>query len=82
MTTWGPPPEVPGYHFFLRAEAVAAAAFRTIPFVGDDLARFFLHTVVPFCAPRRDRVIWAVQRRFKSLEGGIHLILMRALPLP
>ncbi len=82
MSTWGPPPEVPGCQFFLRAEALAAAAFRTIPFVGDDVARFFLQSVVPFCTPGRDRLIWAVFRRFKSLEGALHLIIMRALPLP
>lgn len=82
MSTWGPPPEVPGYSFFLRAEGLAAAAFRTIPFVGDDVARFFLQSVVPFCTPIRDRAVWAVHRRFKSLEGALHLVIMRALPLP
>lgn len=82
MKTWGPEPLVPGHSLFLRAEGLAAAAFRTIPFVGDDVARFFLGSVVPFCTPGRDRIIWAIARRFKSVEGGIHLFIMRALPLP
>lgn len=82
MKTWGPEPRVPGYHFFLRAENLAAAAFRTIPFVGEDVAHFFLASVVPFCTPGRDRVLWAIFRRFKSVEGGLHLFIMRALPLP
>jgi hypothetical protein len=82
MTTWGPEPEVPGFGFFLRAEAVAAAAFRTIPFVGHDVADFFLRAVVPFCTPGRDRVVWAIFRRLMAIEGGIHLIIMRAIPLP
>ena len=80
--SFGPEPDPPLYHFFLRAESVAAGAFRTIPYVGDDLARFFLNSVVPYCTPKRDRVLVAVVRRLKVLEGAFHLVLMRALPLP
>jgi len=80
--SFGPEPNPPLYRFFLRAEQAAAAAFRTIPFAGDDIARVFLNTVVPYCTPKRDRVLRAVVRRFRALEGGIHLIIMRALPLP
>jgi hypothetical protein len=82
MTPLGLDPKPPLRRFFLRAEATAAAAFRQIPAVGDDAATFFLDTVVPYCAPKRDRVLSAVVRRLKSLEGLLHLILMRALPLP
>jgi hypothetical protein len=82
MTSITPEPQPPLRGFFLRAETLAAAAFRTIPCVGDDVAGFFLDTVVPVCAPKRDRLLFAVIRRLKSLEGGLHLILMRALPLP
>lgn len=82
MMHFGPEPDPPGHRFFLRAEAVAAAAFRTIPCVGDDVARFFLGTVVPYCAPKRDRALFAIVNRFKVVEGGIHLIIMRLIPLP
>ena len=82
MMSFGPEPDPPLYHFFLRAETLAATAFRTIPYVGDDLARYFLQSVVPYCTPKRDRVLFAIVRRFKTLEGGFHLLLMRALPLP
>jgi hypothetical protein len=82
MMSFGPAPDPPLYRFFLKAEAVAAAAFRTIPYCGDDLARWFLDSVVPYCTPKRDRVLWAVFRRLKAVEGGCHLFLMRALPLP
>lgn len=80
--SFGPPPEPPLHRFFLRAEQAAAAAFRTIPLAGDDIARYFLTTVVPYCTPKRDRLLWAIVRRFRALEGGLHLIIMRALPLP
>lgn len=80
--SFGPEPEAPLSRYFLRAETLAATAFRTIPYVGEDLAGFFLHTVVPYCTPKRDRLLTAVFRRLKGLEGGFHLILMRALPLP
>ena len=51
MMTFGPEPDPPLLGFFLRVEALAAAAFRTIPVVGDDVARLFLDRVVPFCTP-------------------------------
>jgi len=82
MTPLGPDPKPPLRGFFLRAEAMAAAAFRQIPAVGDDAAAFFLDSVVPYCAPRRDRALCAVLRRLNTLEGGLELILMRILPLP
>jgi hypothetical protein len=82
MTSAVPEPRPPLRGFFLRAEALSAAAFRTIPYVGDGIAEFFLDTVVPHCTPGRDRLLMAVVRRLKSLEGGLQLILMRALPLP
>lgn len=82
MRSVAPEPQAPFRGFFLRAETLAAAAFRTIPWVGDDVAGFFLHTVVPACTPGRDRILAALLRRLKSLEGGLELILMRALPMP
>jgi len=80
--SFGPEPDPPLHGFFRRAESLATAAFRAIPYVGDDIAGFFLNTVVPFCTPKRDRFLVAVVRRLKALEGGLQLILMRALPLP
>jgi hypothetical protein len=82
MSLIGPDPKPPLAGFFLRAEGMAAAAFRQIPVAGDDAAAFFLESVVPYCAPKRDRVLCAVARRLKKLEGGLELILMRVLPLP
>lgn len=82
MTSAVPDPSPPFRGFFLRVEAVAAVAFRTIPYVGDGIADFFLDSVVPYCAPKRDRVLLAGVRRLRALEGGLQLILMRALPLP
>jgi len=75
-------PEPPLRGFFLQAETLAAAAFRTIPFVGNDIADYFLRVVVPTCAPGRDRALAAVRRSFRGLEGCLQLILMRMIPLP
>lgn len=75
-------PEPPLRGFFLKAETLAAAAFRTIPYVGNDTADYFLRVVVPTCAPGRDRALTAVFRSFRGLEGCLQLILMRMIPLP
>jgi hypothetical protein len=74
--------EPPLRGFFLKAETVAAAAFRTIPYAGDDIADYFLRVVVPTCSPGRDRALTAVRRSFQGLEGGLHVMLMRMIPLP
>ncbi|MBV8880844.1 MAG: hypothetical protein JO332_12810 [Planctomycetaceae bacterium] len=81
MMSFGPEPDPPFFRFFLRAETMAASAFRTIPYVGDGIAEFFLNSVVPYCTPKRDRVLFALLRRFKTIEGGIHLLIMRLIPL-
>ena len=75
-------PEPPLRGFFLKAETLAAAAFRTIPYVGNDLADYFLRVVVPTCSPGRDRALTALRRSFRGLEGGLQVILMRMIPLP
>ena len=75
-------PEPPLRGFFLKAETLAAAAFRTIPYVGNDLADYFLRVVVPTCTPGRDRALTAVRRSFRGVEGGLQVILMRMIPLP
>jgi len=75
-------PEPPLRGFFLKAETLAAAAFRTIPYAGDDIADYFLRVVVPTCSPGRDRALVAVRRSFQGLEGGLHVMLMRMIPLP
>lgn len=82
MTIPGLEPEPPLRGFFLKAESVAAAAFRTIPYAGDDIADVFLRVVVPNCSPGRDRALLAVVRSLRRIEEGLHLLLMRALPLP
>jgi hypothetical protein len=82
MMAPAPDPELPLRGFFLKAESLAAAAFRTIPFVGNDVADFFLRVVVPTCAPGRDRALGAVLRGARRVEDGIHVIIMRMLPLP
>jgi hypothetical protein len=76
-------PDKPPLHgFFVRAEALATAAFLTLPCVGDGLAEFFNKVVVPACSPPRDRAIRMVFRAFKPLEGWLQIVLLRLLPLP
>jgi hypothetical protein len=82
MTAFGVPQKPPLGRFFLRAEAMATSAFLAIPYVGTHIADFFNQVIVPFCAPKRDRVLIAVFRSFKSLEGGLQVLLMRFIPLP
>jgi len=77
-----PEPDLPLRGFFRKAESLAAGAFRTIPFVGHDIADFFLRVVVPTCTPGRDRVLVALIRGARRVEGGIQIIIMRMLPLP
>ena len=75
-------PELPLRGFFLKAEGIAAAAFRTIPYVGDDVADYFLRVIVPACTPGRDRALMTLLRSVQGLEGGLQLLLMRLMPLP
>ena len=81
MTFPGLEPELPLRGFFLKAESLAAAAFHTIPYVGNDIADYFLRVVVPTCTPGRDRALAALLRSVKGLEGGIQVIIMRMIPL-
>jgi hypothetical protein len=78
----GMEPELPLRGFYLKAESLAAAAFRTIPYVGNDVADYFLRVVVPTCTPGRDRALCALLRSVEGLEGGIQVIIMRLIPLP
>jgi len=82
MNGFGAPPKPPLWKFFHRAEAIATSAFLTIPFVGPAIADFFNQVIVPFCTPKRDRVLRAVFGCFKSLEGGLQVLLIRLMPLP
>jgi hypothetical protein len=82
MNGFGAPRRPPLHRFFLRAEQLATTAFLTIPYVGPPIAEFFNQVIVPFCTPKRDRVLFLVFGCFKSLEGGLHVLLMRFLPLP
>lgn len=68
--------------FFRRAEALATAAFETIPFVGGGIASFFNRVVVPKCTPPRDRAILFLARCFKGAEGRAAVAIMRLLPMP
>jgi hypothetical protein len=74
-----PYPWVP---FFKRAEALATAAFQTIPFVGDGVAEFFNSVVVPRCTPPRDRALGLIRRGVKGIEGRLACALLRLMPLP
>ncbi|HZE99493.1 MAG TPA: hypothetical protein VE981_20985 [Planctomycetota bacterium] len=80
--SFGPEPDPPLHAFFLRAETLAASALRTIPYVGDGIAEFFLNSIVPACTPARNRMLKTLFLRWHSLEGGLQVLLMRALPMP
>lgn len=82
MNGFGAPAKPPLHAFFLRAEKLATTAFLTIPYVGPPIADFFNQVIVPFCTPKRDRMLRAVFGCFKSLEGGLQVLLMRLMPLP
>jgi hypothetical protein len=82
MTAFGAEQKPPLGKFFIRAEEMATSAFLTIPYVGTEIADFFNRVVVPFCAPKRDRIMTAIFRSSKSLEGGLQVLLMRLIPLP
>ncbi len=82
MSVTDPIPEAPLEGFFLRVEKMATASFLTIPYVGDDIARFFNEVVIPYCTPGRNRMMRRLFRTFKGLEGGLQVLLMRLMPLP
>jgi hypothetical protein len=82
MTAFGVEQKPPLQKFFHRAEVLATSAFLTIPYVGTHIADFFNQAIVPFCTPKRDRIMTAIFRCFKPLEGGLQVLLMRLIPLP
>ena len=77
-----PVPEAPLEGFFLRVERAATAAFLTIPYVGNDIAKFFNEVVIPYCTPGRNRMMRRFFRAFRRLEGGFQILLIRLMPLP
>lgn len=82
MTAFGTEPRPPLEKFFHRAEAMATSAFLAIPYAGPHVADFFNQVIVPYCTPKRNRMMRALFGCFKSLEGGLQVLLMRLLPLP
>lgn len=82
MTFPGLEREAPWIGFFRRIEQMASTSFLTIPYVGPHIAEFFNQVVIPYCTPGRDRIMRALFGRFKGLEGGFQILLMRLLPLP
>jgi hypothetical protein len=82
MIPLDPIPEAPLQGFFLRVEQMATTSFLTIPYVGDHIARFFNEVVIPYCTPGRNRIMRRIFRVFRGLEGGLHVLLMRVMPLP
>ena len=68
--------------FFKRAEALATAAFLTIPFAGPGLADYFNTVIVPIFTPPRDRAIRLLSRcLFGGPERAVKALL-RLLPAP
>ena len=82
MTFPGLEPSPPLQGFFTRAEKLATTAFLTIPYVGPGIADFFNQTIVPYFAPKRDRLFRRLFKTFRSLEGGLQVLVMRLIPLP
>jgi hypothetical protein len=82
MNVHDPVPEAPLEGFFLHVEKMATVSFLTIPYVGDHIASFFNEVVIPYCTPGRNRIMRGIFRCVWGLEGGLHVLLMRLLPLP
>ena len=82
MLSLGEMPEHPWLPFFRRLEALATAAFQTIPFVGAGIADLFNRVVVPKCSPPRDRALLFLSRFLRGAEGRASLAIMRLLPMP
>ena len=82
MSVLDPVPEAPLEGFFLRVEQMATTSFLTIPYVGHHIAQFFNEVVIPYCTPGRNRIMRRIFRTFRRLEGGLHVLLMRLMPLP
>jgi hypothetical protein len=77
-----PVPEAPLEGFFLRVEQMATASFLTIPYVGHPIAQYFNEVVIPYCTPGRNRMMRRIFRSFRGIEGGLHVLIMRLMPLP
>ena len=82
MNVHDPVPEAPLEGFFLHVEKMATVSFLTIPYVGGHIAQFFNEVVIPYCTPGRNRMMRAIFRTLRGLEGGLQVLLMRLLPLP
>jgi hypothetical protein len=72
----------PWTRFFRRVEALATAAFLSIPYIGRDAADLFNQVVVPRCSPPRDRALSRLHRGIKSFEGLLACAILRLMPLP
>jgi hypothetical protein len=66
--------------FFKRLEAMATAAFLTIPFAGPGLADFFNRVFLPFWSPKRDVILAAFAWLFGGVGRGLGAALNRLLP--
>ena len=82
MTVLDPVPEAPLQGFFLRVEQMATASFLTIPYVGHHIAQYFNEVVIPYCTPGRNRLMRRLFHSVRRLEGGLHVLIMRLMPLP
>ena len=82
MKLLDPVPEAPLEGFFLHVEKMATVSFLTIPYIGGHIAQFFNEVVIPRCTPGRNRMMRAIFRMFRGLEGGLQVLLMRLMPLP
>jgi hypothetical protein len=75
-------PQAPLEGFFLRVERMATASFLTIPYVGHHIAQYFNEVVIPYCTPGRNRMMRRIFTSVRGLEGGLHVLIMRLMPLP
>jgi hypothetical protein len=66
--------------FFKRLEALATAAFLTIPFAGPSIADFCNRIFLPRWSPTRDRILAFVARPLGGAGRALGAALQRLLP--
>ena len=66
--------------FFKRLEALATAAFLTIPFAGPSIADFFTRVFLPRWSPKRDVILSLLAKPLRATGRAFGSALQRLLP--
>ena len=66
--------------FFKRLEAMATAAFLTIPFAGPSIADFFNRVFLPRWSPKRDVILSRLAKPLGATGRALGAALQRFLP--